>query len=210
MSNETATKDDVLPGANMWRGELLPRWESRVRENLRGKVREVGLSALDVATTSVQSVNTKLQRQVWRPDGAELLKRETIFAAEGQIDIFASRATTQARDHLGQLRNELERVPEPTNGFSAQAIWLKLDGLDPHDRNRLIANTDDPQVVSAVLHAPSVFALGSDDARRRMLASYNRAHRPQQVALANDLEAFISVVDEVTAGVKRLVRDALR
>jgi hypothetical protein len=203
-------KDDALPNANLWRNELLPRYEARVRENLRGKVREVGLTGADVLDSTVKSVNTKRVMQPWTPAGLELMTHEAMLKAESVIDMSALKATAAARDHLDQLRSELSSVPEPTNPFAAAMIWQKLDGTAPHERNTLISRTTDPMVVSAVLHAPSVFQLGSDDARRRMLESYNRAHRAAKVALMGDLADFVAVVDEVASGIKRELRGVLR
>jgi hypothetical protein len=199
-----------VPNANLWREELGPRHEAKVRDNLRAAVHAVVHGGASVLDTTYRVVQKQLTEQAWTERGAQDKKFAARMEAEGMLDITATSATAQARDHHAQLQAELSFVPEPANGFAAWAIWQKLDAMPAADRNMLLARTDDSQIVSAVFHAPAVFDLGDDDARQRMLTNYNRRHRAQQFALADDLGTFIAVVDDIVEGMKRDLRGVLR
>jgi hypothetical protein len=211
MSNTVvAAKDSKQPNSSMLREQIIPRVVADIRETMRGTAQTGMANMCDVFDTTVQSTNKKLTGQAWTPGGAEYVKNEARLEAEGMLDVILDSTTKGARDHFAQLDRELTRVPEPSNGFAAMAVWQKLDAMNASDRDHFLSRTDDPAIVSAVFHAPSVFSLGHDDARKRMLTNYNRAHRPEPFALANDCRSFIDAVEGFADTLKRELRRALR
>ena len=199
-----------VPNANLWREELGPRHEAKVRDNLRAAVHAVVHGGASVLDTTYRVVQKQLTEQAWTERGAQDKKFAARMEAEGMLDITATSATAQARDHFAQLQQELATVAEPSNGFASMVIWQKLDAMTASDRNLFLSRVDDADIVSAVMHAPSIFAFGDNDARQRMLTNYNRRHRPMQYALADDLGTFIAVVDDIVEGMKRDLSRVLR
>lgn len=82
--------------------------------------------------------------------------------------------------------------------------------MDRNEREMFLMRTDDPEVVAAVASAPAAFPIGSDDARKRLMENFNRAHRPDKLALANDLRAALAAVDNYRDMVLRELRKVLR
>ena len=210
MANTIPVNDpQALPSSRQWK-DTATRITEKVRENLRGTVTTV-LSGINTTfDAQVQSFDKKTRTHPYTPGGRDHLSAEMIAEGTSMMDVLKDAHTKNAREHFGQLQAELKAVPEIRDAFRAHYIWQRLDALDPRDRDQLLSRTDDPEVVSAVMHAPAAFPIGSDDARARMLTNFNKAHRPDKVALADDLETFLTAVDNYVDMVKRELRKVLR
>jgi hypothetical protein len=207
-SDVQRAKDVTVPTLNILR-TTIDRRVSHVRESMRNDLTKTLRSIVDTGEIQIKSTHKKLREQVWSPAGAELLKNEAIAEGVGMIKLLADAATKNARDHRGQLDRELSQVPEPPNAFLAHEVRQELKALDKSDRDFFLTRTSDPQLVSAVLHGPTAFPLGSDDARARMLSNYNKTHRPDKVALRDDAHAFVFAVEDFVEDAARHLRDVL-
>jgi hypothetical protein len=128
---------------------------------------------------------------------------------DGITAVQVDAVTKHARDHAAQLEQELAQVPEP-NFYIASQIWKRLDAMDASDLNLFLSRTSDPQVVAAVMNAPSAFPYGSNEARAQMTANYAREHKPAQHALLSDNRHFIDAVQNFRDMLVRKFRDVAK
>ncbi|MBA3640046.1 MAG: hypothetical protein M3541_11700 [Acidobacteriota bacterium] len=158
---------------------------------------------------TVQAADKKLKGQAWTDAGREFALDAARAEAEGMLRVIADSATQRHRDHLAQLETEMQQVPE-INEFRAVEIRKLLRNMETRERELFISRSCDPEVLAAVVHGPRSFPLTTDDAVTVGLTSYNRAHRPQQTALAEDARSFISAVEGFSDTVARELRRSLR
>jgi hypothetical protein len=112
-------------------------------------------------------------------------------------------------DHLSQVNEVLQHVPPPSNPMGALYVWQKPDRMKPEDVNYLLSQSSDPELLSAVWHAPSAFPIGSPDARKRLLDNFNREHRAADFQMAQSLRDRIEAVKNFRDLVMRELKERL-
>jgi hypothetical protein len=211
MANEDTVlrpKDVDIPTANLLRS-VIDRYASRVREDQRGQLTGTLHNVADVFDRAVKAADKKLKAQQWTAAGRELLMHEARAEAGAMIALIADAATKHHRDHLAALDAELSEVPT-INEFRATEIRGLLRDMRKEDRDHFVSQSNDPEVLAAIVHGPASFPLVSDNAVKQALANYNRAHRASKAALRDDAATYVDVVTNFADDAQRHLADALR
>lgn len=201
MANETTT-------GNVLR-TIINRYAERVRVDQRGPLTNTLNNIADIYDKTVQAADKKLKAQQWTPAGRELLMHEARAEAGAMIQLAVDAATRHHREHRHRLDAELSQVPT-INEFRASEIRGLLRAMPKGDRDHYVMQSDDPELLASVVHGPRAFPLVSEDAVKRGMDGFNRAHRPQQVALRDDTDTFVSTVEGFAEDAQRHLRDALK
>ena len=125
------------------------------------------------------------------------------------LDVIASSATLRAKDHMRQLDAELADVPQIDERRALEIRGL-LREMSKLDREAFITRADDPEILAAMVHGPKSFPLAGEETVSHALRNFNRAHRPDRVALRDDNETYITAIENFRDMVGRQLRAALR
>src|SRR5688500_1295657 len=150
------------PSANQLRS-IIDRVASNVREDERGALTTTLRSMTEVFDKQVQATDKKLQAQQWSPAGRELVNNEAVAEATAMLKVQIDAATTHHRQHLAALDGELSQI-DSINEFRAVEIRRLLREMPKSDRDHFISQSDDAEVLAAVVHGPQAFPIASDDA----------------------------------------------
>jgi hypothetical protein len=182
-----------LPTAKLERTEIIPRIADTMSTSLRDDTTATLHRICDAFDSAVRALDKKLTSQNWTPAGREFAINEAKVEFDAFTQALADGAVKHAKAHASQLEAELAQVPEP-NFFIASQIWKRLDAMNASEIDVFLSQSDDPQVLSAVMSAPAAFPYGSPAARGKLLMNYARAHKPEKVALLNDCNQFTDAV----------------
>jgi len=207
-TNTVVAKDAALPTGEQVRS-IIPRVASNVREDQRAMLTGVLDNAARVIDSSVQALDRKLKGFAFTESGRELVASEAVAEATAMLRVITDSATKDHRAHMAALDAELAQVPE-INEFRATEIRTLLREMKPSERELFIARNDDPEVLAAVAHGPKAFPLASDDATNRARLNFNKAFRPEKVALRDDAESYVTAIDNFADMVARELRRVLR
>ena len=209
MANTHVVDDPgAVPNSNQIRS-IIPRVASNVREDQRGALTGVLDNAARVIDSAAQAMDKKLRGFAFTPQGRELLASEAVAEATAMVKLIADSATKDHRAHRAALDAELAHV-EPINEFRATEIRTLLRDMNRNEREAFIGTASDPEVLAAIVHGPRAFPLASGDATTRALLNYNKAHRPDKVALRDDADSYVNAVDNFAEMVTRELRRVLR
>ena len=210
MANDVRVQQDVqTPSSKTWRSEIVPRLVADLHEGLRGTVTDALTQLNDVFDKQIAAFDGKTKTHPYTEGGRNYLAGELNSQAVGLATTLVDSRMNGARDHLRQLEKEMKAVPS-LDAFRAAYIWQKLDAMERNDRETFLMRTDDPEIAAAVASAPAAFPIGSAEARERLMLNFNRAHRPDKVALATDLRNALAAVDNYKDMVLRELRKVLR
>jgi hypothetical protein len=212
MANQNDTvqraKDAPIPNANQLRS-IIPRVVANLREDQRGTATRALENIASMLDSTVQAFAKKMRGQAWTDAGREYAAAEARAEAEAALRVLADSATKDHRDHMQQLDAELAEVPA-INEFRATEIRSLLREMNRSERESFIAQSDDPEVLASIVHGPRSFPLASEQATERARLNFNRATRPDKVALRADTESFVSAVENYTDTVQRELKRVVR
>ena len=199
----------TTPDSKLWRDQIIPRILDGQRADQRGKLKGVLENIASTFDTAAQSFDKKMRSQPWTQAGREYAASEAITEATAMLKVFADSATQHHREHMAALDAELSQVPS-INEFRAVEIRDLIRDMTRSERDAFVAQNDDPEVLSAILHGPKSFPIASTDSVQRALTNFNRAHRADRVALRDDAAAYVSAVENFADMVARELRRVLR
>jgi hypothetical protein len=200
--------DAQIPNSNQLRS-IIPRVVANLREDQRGTATRALENIASTLDSTVQSFAKKMRGQAWTDAGREYAAAEARAEAEAALRVLADSATKDHRDHMAQLDAELAEVPT-VNEFRAVEVRTLLREMSRQEREAFIAQSDDPEVLASIVHGPRSFPLASTEATERARLNFNRATRPDKVALRADTESFVSAVENFTGMVERELKRVVR
>jgi hypothetical protein len=195
--SDVVTSNDVkpsnVPTAKQARS-IIPRITADMTQQMGGQTTAALHQLADTFDKEVADLERTVRNSNLSDAGREYTVNERRAAFEAFTQVQVDAHTKAAREHAAQLEAELSMVPAPDNFFVISQIWKRLDSMSASDVDALLTQSNDPQLVSAVFSAPAIFQYGSEGARQRLLFNYNKATRPERLALLDDARTFIEAI----------------
>jgi hypothetical protein len=192
--------------------DQIEKHADRLVESLRGKFKSIARVITDLAEKQESEFTKKLTTGMFSAAEARAYLASQLLAEfEAMATLSMDAATGPSRTALQRSLDEAATVAA-MDPLIAREIRDRLLAMSKTDRNNTVARSADPHVASAVLNSPAA-GLGldvSDDAKARLLANYNREHRQGLMKSIDDVDGFLTAIQEFRASVTRVLKDALR
>ncbi len=184
---------------------------ARVPEHTRAAFIQTAHAMIATGDAQLKDFATKVKTGIYQGAAREFLAAQLREEAGQMLGVSATALTKGIAAQLAQQQAEAARPPA-VDFHVAREIRDHLRGLPKAERANVVALANHPDVTGAVLHAPGDgFGLDiSDDAKARLLANYNRAHRAGLLAQIAELEAIVYAVEQFRDTVSTELADKLK